>query len=41
MFHDESVKHMLIDHHKDRIILYRLKPRASQAWGPSGYVNVV
>jgi len=24
MFHDESLKHMLIDHHQGRIILYRL-----------------
>jgi hypothetical protein len=34
MFHDESLKHMLIDHHQDRIILYRLgrlQPRAPQA----------
>jgi hypothetical protein len=34
MFHDESLKHMLIDHHQGRIIQYRLKPRAPQAWGP-------
>lgn len=30
MFDDESLKHMLIDHHQGRII----PPRAPQAWVP-------